>query len=217
MCVRVKPFWRWKCYGLDWNLSWWWHSAQNCQGTLHAVKYKDDIPIILPFLQQRNFDHVFQHDNARCHVARVCQDFLNQNHICVLPWSALSLDLSPIEHLWDELGRCVCHRQNLPETLQELFDALVHEWNNIPQAFIQRLIGSMHRRCEAAVAARGGHTRYWTPQTSILHDNFCLSMICSDNDVEKFCWYCLICYAHINLNYTIFVNFFSLCIVSFVD
>ena len=136
-------------------------------------------------------------------VARVCQDFLNQNHICVLPWPALSLDLSPIEHLWDELGRCVCHRQNLPETLQELFDALVHEWNNIPQAFIQRLIGSMHRRCEAAVAARGGHTRYWTPQTSILHDNFCLSMICSDSDVEKFCWYCLICYAHMNLNYTI--------------
>ena len=52
------------------------------QGTLNAVKYRDDIldPIVLPFLQQRNFDHVFQHDNARYHVARVCQDFLNQNH-----------------------------------------------------------------------------------------------------------------------------------------
>jgi hypothetical protein len=37
--------------------------------------------------------------NARCHVARVCQDFLNQNHIRVLPWPALSPDLSPIEHL----------------------------------------------------------------------------------------------------------------------
>ena len=53
------------------------------QGTLNAVKYRDDIldHIVLPFLQQRNFDHIFQHDNARCHVARVCQDFLNQNHI----------------------------------------------------------------------------------------------------------------------------------------
>jgi hypothetical protein len=58
----------------------------------------------------------------------------------------------------------------------------------------------MRLRCETVVAARGGHTRYWTPQTSILHGNFCLFMICSDNDVEKFCWYCLICYAHINLN-----------------
>ena len=128
------------------------------QGTLSAVKYRDDIldPIVLPFLQQRNFDHVFQHDNARCHVARVCQDFLNQNHIRVLPWPALSPDLSPTEYLWDEIGTRVRHRQNPPEILQELRDARVHDWNNIPQAFIQRLIGPMHRRCEAVVAARGG-------------------------------------------------------------
>ncbi len=40
------------------------------QGTLNTVKYRDDIldPIALPFLQQRNFDHVFQHANTRCHV-----------------------------------------------------------------------------------------------------------------------------------------------------
>jgi len=90
------------------------------------------------------------------------QDFLNQNHIRVLPWPALSLDLTPIENLLDELGRRVRHRQSPPETLQELRDAHVHEWNNIPQPFIQRLIGSMRRRCEVVVAARGGHTRYWT-------------------------------------------------------
>jgi hypothetical protein len=132
------------------------------QGTLNAVKYREDIldPIILPFLQQRNFEHVFQHDNERCHVARVCQDFLNQNHIRVLPWAALSQDLSPIEHLWDELGRRVRHRQNPLETLQGLRDGLVQEWNNIPQVFIQRLISYMCQRCEAVVAARGGHTRY---------------------------------------------------------
>ena len=53
-----------------------------CQGTLNGIKYRDDIldPIVLPLLQQRNFDHVFQDDNASCHVTRVCQDFLNQNH-----------------------------------------------------------------------------------------------------------------------------------------
>ena len=132
------------------------------QGALNAVKYRDNIldPIVLPFLQQRNSTHVFQHDNARCHVARVFQNLLNQNHIRVLPWPALSPDLPPIEHLWDELGRRVRHRQSPPETLQELRDALVDEWNNIPQSFIQRLIGSIRRRCEAVVALRGGHTRY---------------------------------------------------------
>ena len=55
-------------------------------GTLNAVKYRIDIldPIVLSFLLQRNFDHVFQHENARCHVARICQVFLDQNHIRVL-------------------------------------------------------------------------------------------------------------------------------------
>jgi hypothetical protein len=125
-------------------------------------------------------------------VARVFQDFLNQNHIRVLP--------SPIAPVWNELGRGVRHRQIPPETLQKLCDALVHEWNNIQQACIQQLIGSMPRRCEAVVAARGDHTRYWAPQTSILHDNICLSMVCSDNDVDNFCWYCIVCYVHINLN-----------------
>ena len=120
------------------------------------------------------------------------------------------------------------YRQNPPEALQELRDALVHEWNNIPQAFIQRLTGSKRRRCEAVVAARGGHTRYWTPQTSILHDNFCLSMIYSDNNVEKCCWYCFSCYTHMIDQSKLydFCRFFSLCkkywasnpcIVSFVD
>ena len=102
------------------------------------------------------------------------------------PCSSLAgiITWSPIEHLWDELGRRVRHRQYPTETLQELRNALVHEWNNIPQVFIQGLIGSMRRRCEAVVAARVGHT---TSETSILHDNFCLSMICFDNDVENFC------------------------------
>ena len=44
------------------------------QGTLNAVKYIGDIldPIVLPILQQRKFDHVFQHRNARCHVTCIC-------------------------------------------------------------------------------------------------------------------------------------------------
>ena len=138
------------------------HDGQNCSRNIECVKYREDIrdPIVLYFLQQQNFDHVFHHDNARYHLARVCQDLLNQNHIRVVPWPALSPDLSPIEHLLDELGRRVRHRQNPPETLQWLRDALVHEWNNIPSTFIQRLIDSMRRRCEAVVAARCGHTRY---------------------------------------------------------
>ena len=81
-------------------------------------------------------------------------DFLNDNHIRTLPWPALSPDLNPIEHLWDKLGRRVRNGLNPPETLDELRRALIQEWNNIPQAFIRILIGSMRRRCQAVINTR---------------------------------------------------------------
>jgi hypothetical protein len=43
-----------------------------------------------------------EQDNARHHVARVCQDFLANHNISPHDWPPYSPDLSPIEHLWDE-------------------------------------------------------------------------------------------------------------------
>ncbi|VDH95795.1 serine/threonine-protein phosphatase 4 regulatory subunit 2 [Mytilus galloprovincialis] len=116
-------------------------------GNLNALRYRDEVlnPIVLPFIRQRGFNHVFQQDKARCHVARICMQYFEQNHIRVLPWPALSPDLSPIEHLWDQLGRRVREGQNPPETLQDLRLGLIREWNNIPQANIMTLIGSMRQ------------------------------------------------------------------------
>ncbi|GFW93880.1 transposable element Tc1 transposase [Trichonephila clavipes] len=46
---------------------------------------------------------IFQQYNARPHTARVTQDFLRHFH--TLPWQARSPDLSPVEHVWDQLKR----------------------------------------------------------------------------------------------------------------
>ncbi|GFU31056.1 transposable element Tcb2 transposase [Trichonephila clavipes] len=46
---------------------------------------------------------IFQQDNARPHTARVAQDFLR--HFQTLRWPTLSPDLSPVEHVWDQLKR----------------------------------------------------------------------------------------------------------------
>ena len=55
-------------------------------GTLNAVRYRDDIlaRIVLPFIRNNGFHHTFQEDNARCHVARICKEFLERNNIRVL-------------------------------------------------------------------------------------------------------------------------------------
>jgi transposase len=61
-----------------------------------------------------------QQDSARCHISRVAMNVLDKNHIRTLPWSALSPDLNPIEHVWDEFGRRV-HRRVKPLNLLIIF------------------------------------------------------------------------------------------------
>ena len=84
-------------------------------GNMTAVRYRDEIlrPVAVPLVQQRNL--ILQQDNARPHVARVCQDFLANNNIAPLAWPPYSPDLTPIEHMWDELDRRVRKRRNPPQ------------------------------------------------------------------------------------------------------
>jgi hypothetical protein len=65
-----------------------------------------------------------------------------------MEWPALSPDLNPIEHVWDQLDRRVRKRRNPPLTIQEVTQALIEEWESIPQESLRRLVRSMPRRCE---------------------------------------------------------------------
>ena len=75
----------------------------------------------------------------------------------MLQLPARSLDLSPIEHLWDHLGRQVRERHDL-NNIPDLERALQTEWVRIPLQVIRKLICSMRRRCLAVLVANGGHT-----------------------------------------------------------
>ena len=131
-------------------------------GNLIARRYIDEVldPVVVPFLQNNADVTLFQQDNARPHSTRVTMDFLRQNNVQVLPWPAFSPDLSPIEHLWDQLERRVFDGRNHIHTRQQLFQALTRELETIPQYRIQRLIRSMRRRCQATLDVNGVHTRY---------------------------------------------------------
>ena len=123
-------------------------------GNLTGVRYRDEIlrPVAVPFVQQHHL--IFQQDNARPHVARVCQDFLANHSINPLDLPPYSPDLSPIEHLWDEMDRRVRGRRNAPATLDQLRAALLEEWDNISMRRINDLMNSMHRRIRAVTDAR---------------------------------------------------------------
>ena len=129
-------------------------------GRLTAQRYVDLIlrPVVVPFICQQHV--TFQQDNARARVARLRIAFLQQNNVDVLRWPPYSPDLSPIEHLWDILDSNVRRFPLQPTTLQALCEALIQEWNAIPQAQFDRLILSMTRRVRVGLNANGVHTRY---------------------------------------------------------
>ena len=80
--------------------------------------------------------------------------------ISVLLWPAKSLDLNPIEHVWDLLDRRLRARAIPPRNVRDLAGALVEEWGNISQQELANLLQSIRRRCTAILNAADGHTRY---------------------------------------------------------
>lgn len=131
-------------------------------GRLNAQRYIDLIleDHVIPAAYGIGQNFVFMQDNARLHTAAITMNFLRHHGIHTMNWPPLSPDLNPIEHLWDLLDRRVRRRPDPPQTLQQLTNALIEEWENIPQEDIRRLVRSMPRRCQAVIRANGRHTRY---------------------------------------------------------
>ena len=162
-CVRESSLWsggREMAWG---GISWCYRTQLIViEGNLISRRYIDEVlePVVVPFLQNHADVTLYQQDKARPHSARLTTDFLGQNNVQVLPWSAFSPDLSPIEHLWDQLGLCMFHGRHNIHNSQQLIQTLNMEWEAIPQYKIQRLIQSTRGRCQATIDVNGGHTRY---------------------------------------------------------
>ncbi|CAH1960067.1 unnamed protein product [Acanthoscelides obtectus] len=131
------------------------------RGNMNVQRYIHEVlePHLLPYLATLA-DPTFQQDNARPHVARVTIDFFQHNDVTLLPWPPRSPDLSPIEHVWDMMGRRLLNLQRPPQTLEALREELVVAWNEIPQEDIDHLIRSMPTRVGECVAHQGASTHY---------------------------------------------------------
>uniref|UniRef100_A0A8C8HEY5 Carbohydrate sulfotransferase n=1 Tax=Oncorhynchus tshawytscha TaxID=74940 RepID=A0A8C8HEY5_ONCTS len=127
------------------------------RGSLTAIRYRDEIlrPLVRPYAGAVGPGFLLMQDNARPHVAGVCQQFLQEEGIDAMGWPARSADLNPI---WDIMSRSIHHVA--PQTVQELADDLVQVWEEIPQETIRHLIRSMPKHCREVIQARGEYSTY---------------------------------------------------------
>jgi transposase len=134
------------------------------QGNLTGDQYIRDVlqPVVVPHFDNHPLATrpVYMDDNARPHRSRAVTAYLQIEAVTSVPWPAMSLDLNPIEHIWDMLG-CRIHAREPPvQNIRQLEAALHREWQQLSQQDIRRLTGGMRCRVEAVIQARGGYTRY---------------------------------------------------------
>ncbi|GFT99177.1 transposable element Tc1 transposase [Trichonephila clavipes] len=93
---------------------------------------------------------------TRLHVV----DCLDSESIQRLVWPTRSLDLNPIENVWDALGRQVAGRNYPPTNKNTLIRALTEEWDKLPQQLLDNVVQSMIRRVECCITLHDGHIPY---------------------------------------------------------
>ena len=78
----------------------------------------------------------------------------------VLDWPPLSPDLSIIENVWAEVKRLV--KAKRPRKAQDITRNAKEAWTKLvaDRAYVAALFGSMPRRLQEVLDAKGGATRY---------------------------------------------------------
>lgn len=144
--------------GVFWEKNW---------GSITSQSYREHIvPVIHNWIVQvkegLGDDLIFMQDGAPGHSAKATKDDLLARGIPLMEWPAFSPDLNPIEHCWNWLKDYVEDKYGLEEkpSYTNLRAWVLEAWEEIPQYYLDELLSSMPRRCQAVIDANGMHTKY---------------------------------------------------------
>ena len=120
-------------------------------GTSAGLQYLHEIlqTIVRPY-RLGVCDHlIVVDDNARPTLA--VSPYLQRCNINQMQWPAQYPDMNTMEHAWDTLKVAIAQRLNPPDTLQDLTEAAIEEWDLLPQDQLDGLIQSMLCRVEELI------------------------------------------------------------------
>ena len=132
------------------------------EGTLNYEKYYGILRYQMRDNGRKIFNGskwLFQHDNAPPHKKANREAILLKSDLFdLMEWPAQSPDINPIENLWGIIETKTKDRKCKNE--DELFELLQQAWNEIQEETLEKLIQSMHKRCEQLIASNGFPIKY---------------------------------------------------------
>ncbi|GBN18926.1 Transposable element Tcb1 transposase [Araneus ventricosus] len=126
------------------------------QGIMDKFQYEDILKNTMRPHARNSLgrDFIFQQDNDPKHRSKHIQNRFARRHMTLLEWPSGS----PHEGVWAELERRLVGRN--ARNADKKFSQLEEEWKKIPLSFIQTLLDSMPRRCQAVIDAKEFPTKY---------------------------------------------------------
>lgn len=135
-------------------------------GSINSERYDEHILPLIEGLMLEYPDLIFMQDNAPSHRSHLTVWNLQRRRIRNIKWPPWAQDLNLIEHIWSWMKNWMqkhyfaAHYNPERIPLYQLKSIIWQAWRAIPDSFIESLIGSWWRRCEAVIKANGGPTRY---------------------------------------------------------
>ncbi|GBN55213.1 hypothetical protein AVEN_246140-1 [Araneus ventricosus] len=105
---------------------------------------------------------IFQQDNALFHKAQIVLEWFEKHtdEFYLMFWPPSSLDLNPMEHIWDVMERQLRAQTPPCPNISTFRDRCLDIWYKLSPVMYQKLVASMPRRVAAVFNAKGGATRY---------------------------------------------------------
>ena len=124
---------------------------------MDAEKYIDILNSNILYLFFNEDKLIYQGDNDPKHTELV-KIWKNDYQIKSIDWPSNSPDLNPIENVWHILKSEI--EQTQTNSTEEFIKCIEDKWKHIPIEIINKIIGSMKRRCEKIIESNGEHIDY---------------------------------------------------------
>lgn len=107
-------------------------------------------------------DLIFMQNNAPGHAAAATIQELQERGINTMTWPPFSLDLNPIETVWNWMKDYIQHKYGALDILTyDILRTIVKEaWEAITTEQLYELIESMQQRCKDVISAEGRFTKW---------------------------------------------------------